>query len=144
MKKFILLIAAIFSLTLSPFIALPAYADCPDASTPQGQALQGVGQVGNCNSSGVDNFVRTIVNVISVVVGIAAIIVIIMSGFKYITSGGDSGKVSSAKNTLIYALIGIAIAALSQVIVRVVLTETNKSTLPVCAANQDPSKDNCR
>ena len=46
---------------------------------------------------------------------------IVYSGYNYITSGGDSGKVSSAKTTLIYALVGLLIAALAQIIVHFVI-----------------------
>jgi hypothetical protein len=46
---------------------------------------------------------------------------IIIGGFKYITSGGDSNNVSSAKNTILYAIIGLIIVALAQTIVRFIL-----------------------
>jgi hypothetical protein len=61
-----------------------------------------------------------IVNIFSVVVGIIAVIMIIVGGFRYITGGG-SGDVSGAKNTIIYALIGLVIVALAQVLVHFVL-----------------------
>lgn len=70
-----------------------------------------------------DKVVAQIVNVLSVIIGIIAVIAIILGGAKYITSGGDSGKVSSAKNTVIYALVGLIIVALAQVIVRFVLSK---------------------
>jgi hypothetical protein len=56
-------------------------------------------------------------------VGIIAVIMIIFAGFKYVTSGGDSGKISSAKNTLTYAVVGIVVAGVSQLIVRFVVTK---------------------
>ena len=46
---------------------------------------------------------------------------IIVGGFKYITSGGNDGNVSTAKNTILYAVIGLVIVALAQIIVRYVL-----------------------
>lgn len=70
-----------------------------------------------------DNIVAQIVNVLSLIIGIIAVIAIILGGAKYITSGGDSGKVSSAKNTVIYAIVGLIIVALAQVIVRFVLSK---------------------
>lgn len=70
------------------------------------------------------NVSKVVVNIMSAIVGIAAVIMIIISGLRYVTSAGDSGRVSSAKNGLIYALIGIAIAALAQVLVSVVLKAT--------------------
>ncbi len=53
---------------------------------------------------------------------------IIYGGFRYITSGGDSGRVGNAKNVLIYAVVGLIIVALAQIIVRFVLTQTSTLT----------------
>jgi hypothetical protein len=70
------------------------------------------------------NLISQIIEVFSVIVGIVAVIMIIWGGFKFITSGGDSGNVTSARNTILYALIGLVIVALAQIIVRFVLTKT--------------------
>ncbi len=43
---------------------------------------------------------------------------IIIGGFRYVTSGGDSNSVSGAKNTIIYALVGLIIVAVAQVLVQ--------------------------
>ena len=73
----------------------------------------------------VDSLIVTAMNILSIVVGIVAVIMIIVGGFKYITSNGDSGAVSSAKNTILYAIVGLVIVALAHVVVRFVLRETN-------------------
>ncbi|HEY5668312.1 MAG TPA: pilin [Candidatus Saccharimonadales bacterium] len=81
----------------------------------------------NCNSSvsagstGLNNVITDIVNIFSMIVGIVSVIMIIYGGFRYVTSGGDSGNVSSAKNTIIYAVIGLVVVALAQFIVQFVL-----------------------
>lgn len=75
-----------------------------------------------------DNIVTTIVNIFSIVVGIVAVIMIIVGGFRYITSGGDSNNVSGAKNTIIYAIIGLVIVALAQFIVKFVLNKLTQQT----------------
>jgi len=72
-------------------------------------------------SSNLNNVITDIVNIFSVVVGIVSVIMIIYGGFRYVTSGGDSGNVSSAKNTIIYAVIGLVVVALAQFIVQFVL-----------------------
>lgn len=81
-----------------------------------------------CDDSGVSSgadqiqrIVTTIVNIFSIIVGIVAVIMIIWGGFKYITSGGDSGNITSAKNTIIYAILGLVIVALAQFLVQFVL-----------------------
>ncbi len=86
----------------------------------------------SCSAGGDNNddlkaLAAKIVNLISLLVGIVAIIMIIYGGFRYITSGGDSGRVGNAKNTLIYAIIGLIIVALSQFIVHYVLTASTNA-----------------
>lgn len=80
---------------------------------------------GTSNEEGIAELARTIVNYLSIIVGVVAVIMIIVGGFRYITSGGDSGNVSTAKNTLIYAIVGLIIVALAQFIVRFVLGATS-------------------
>lgn len=69
----------------------------------------------------VNNIISTVINIFSLVVGVISVIMIIIGGFKYITSGGDSGNVTSAKNTILYAVIGLVVVALAQIIVRFVV-----------------------
>jgi hypothetical protein len=81
-------------------------------------------QAKNSNPEGrLNGLITSIINILSVIVGIVAVIMIIVGGFKFITSGGDSGKITSARQTVIYALIGLVIVALAQFIVRFVLSK---------------------
>ena len=84
---------------------------------------------GNAGKGSTNDSLKTlaskIVSIFSIVVGIIAVIMVIYGGFRYITSGGDSGKVGSAKNSLIYAIIGLVIVALAQFIVHYVLNTAN-------------------
>ena len=58
-------------------------------------------------------------------VGIVAVIMIIVGGFKYITSGGESSKVSGAQSTILYAVVGLVVVVLAQIIVHFVLNKTS-------------------
>lgn len=69
----------------------------------------------------VNNLVTSLISLLSWGIGVIAVFMIIVGGFKYITSGGDSAGVNAAKNTILYAIIGLVIVALSQVIVRFIL-----------------------
>jgi hypothetical protein len=75
----------------------------------------------------VNNLIRTIVNLLSAVVGIVAVIMIIFGGLRYITSGGNDTSVTGAKNTILYAIIGLIIVALAQVLVRFTLNKVTNS-----------------
>jgi hypothetical protein len=59
--------------------------------------------------------------IVSVVAGVVAVIVILLSGYRYITSGGDSQKAATAKNTLVGALVGLAVISLAQLIISTVV-----------------------
>lgn len=74
----------------------------------------------------VNKLITDVINLFSVVVGVVSVIMIIIGGFKYITSGGDSGNVSGAKNTIMYAIIGLVVVALSQLIVKFVLAKVGE------------------
>jgi ABC-type sugar transport system permease subunit len=144
-KSYALSIIAL--LTLLVPVAVPALAGAASSST-QGSAGtcsntasnvasganlaaggSSTGSVG-CDSSTVSNSsvgkaASHIVSLFSIIVGAVSIIMIIYGGFRYITSGGDSGRVGNAKNTLIYAIIGLVIVALAQLIVHFVLNQAS-------------------
>jgi cytochrome bd-type quinol oxidase subunit 2 len=86
----------------------------------------------NCDTADPDdtinNIITTVINIFSLIVGVVSVIMIIIGGLKYITSGGDSGNVTGAKNTILYAVIGLVIVALAQVIVRFVLGRVTDTT----------------
>lgn len=67
--------------------------------------------------------IKKIVDIFSVVVGAVAVVMIIIGGFRYIVSGGDSGNVTSAKNTILYAIVGLVIVAFAQIIVNFVINQ---------------------
>lgn len=85
----------------------------------------------NCSSSNVDTssikkLAARITNVFSIIVGAASVIMIIYGGFRYVISGGESGRVGAAKNSLIYAIVGLVIVALAQLIVHFVLNQSTQ------------------
>lgn len=72
--------------------------------------------------AGEDGVVMRVVKLLAFVVGIASVIMIILGGLKYVTSGGDANAISSAKNTILYALIGLGVFAVSEVIIVFVIS----------------------
>lgn len=72
---------------------------------------------------GPDGIITTVAQILVMLVGIIAVIMIIVSGFKYIVSAGDANAAKSAKDTLLYAVIGLVVAVFAQVIVSFVLKQ---------------------
>lgn len=60
-------------------------------------------------------------NTILLIVGLISVIMLVYGGLRYILSGGDSKKVTDAKNTILYAIIGLIISLLAFAIVNFVL-----------------------
>ncbi len=61
-------------------------------------------------------------NVLLFIIGAVAVIMIIIGGLRYTTSNGDSGQVTSAKNTILYGVIGLVVALLAYAIVNFVVS----------------------
>lgn len=131
--------ALLLMMTFSPALVL---ANCATPASTK-EAIQcgsdsGAGS-SNQNPSSLDTTVHDIINILSLVVGIAAIIMIIVSGLRYITSAGDAEKVKGAKRGLLYALVGLVIVALAQTIVHFVLTEATNPSNATTSSTQTGS-----
>lgn len=143
-KLLVFLQLSVITMAISVFVGTAGLSQAAALSLPQGasnfaastsalkqDACKGLNQVDNRQGCGTGSkafyrVIRTLVSLISYIVGIVAIVMIMVSGIKYMTSGGDAQKVGSAKNTLIYALIGLAVVALAQFLVQFVLTQANR------------------
>jgi hypothetical protein len=75
------------------------------------------------SATAVPKFIKTLVNVLLYVLGAVSVVVIIFAGIFYATSGGDTALVTKAKNTLLYAVVGLIVAIMAYAIVNFVLTQ---------------------
>ena len=121
----ITLLFAVFFAGLQPARAYDVF-DSSVCSTSEAKKQSAV-----CNSpnndpiSGDNGLIIKIANIISVIAGGAAVIIIIYGSIKFIVSAGDSAKVKSARDTVLYALIGIAVIVLSRTLVIFVVKKLN-------------------
>ncbi len=74
----------------------------------------------------VTDLANQVVNIFSLVVGIISVIMIIIAGLRYITSGGEAQNVTNAKNTILYAIVGLVVVIFAQTIVRFVITKLSE------------------
>ncbi len=106
-----LLIAALVVVSVIPYsnaLALPA---CGDSNT----------QICTANTNLLGGILKNVINVMLYLAGAIAVIMVVVGGIRYITSDGDPGAASKAKNTIIYALVGIVVASMSYAIVNFVI-----------------------
>ena len=127
MKKIILTIIATISV-LS--LTVPAVVMAQSANPAKDAVCQGVGLASGGNgcvdSHGgitVNSVIDTTINVLSFVVGVAAVIMIIINGLRFVTSSGDPAKVSSARDGILYAVVGLVVVLLSQTVVKFVVNK---------------------
>jgi hypothetical protein len=76
---------------------------------------------GGGSSPDLNTTIGKVVNLLSSLVGVLAVIMLIVGGFRYVTSGGNQENTKNARSTIIYALVGLVIVGLAQSIVRFVL-----------------------
>lgn len=95
----------------------PAALAAPADSIKQG--VTGIG--GEESQPKLEDGIKTIVNVLLFILGAIAVIMIIIGGIRYTTSNGDAGNIKSAKDTILYAVVGLVVAILAYAIVNFVI-----------------------
>lgn len=97
------------------------------ASTPKESVQDGVTAIGGDTdgrrAGAFTGTIERVINVLLFIIGAAAVIMIIIGGIRYVVSGGDQSAVTGAKNTIIYAVVGLVIAIMAYAIVNFVVTK---------------------
>ena len=121
MKKSIISIAimtcAVFGASVLSTASLPGSAS---AQVSEGINTATTSEMKGKSIDGKDGLIKTVVNVLLWAVGILSVIMIIFSGFRYITSAGDASKTKSAQSTLTYSVVGLIVAIMAYAIVNMV------------------------
>ena len=111
-------IISVTTLCLSP----AAYAEWSSAKDCIRQGADGVGSTGSSSSS-VSDIAATISNIMLFILGAVAVIMIIVGGIRYATSNGDQSAVKGAKDTILYAVVGLIVALVAYAIVNFVINQ---------------------
>lgn len=119
MKKILKYVLPVILILVGVFMMMP--------ETVSALTLQEGAEAARCdgcpaNLFGDTGVFKKVTNTILYIVGIIAVVMLIIGGIKYVVSGGDSKKVTDAKNTVLYAIIGLVIAFLAFAIVNFVIT----------------------
>lgn len=120
MKKTLSLAAVATAVNVAYFgTAIAADEGCNITGGAQSGAncAQGVGQ-----PTSLPNQIKSITNILLLAIGIISVIMIIIGGIRFAVSGGNESGVKAAKDTILYAVVGLVIALLSFAIVNYVLT----------------------
>lgn len=114
-------------MTISLIRVSNVLAEAPSGGISSGiQAARGEGQPSDLfGSSGI---FTTVVNVLLFIIGAVAVIMIIVGGFRYIISGGNANSVTAAKNTILYAVVGVVVALLAYAAIEFVVSSFSVNT----------------
>ena len=123
MKKMMVTLAALLAVPMIALATAPATVSAQVNLQGGVNSAQGEGAAGEISDPG--NLVKTIVNALLWLIGILSVIMLIWGGITYTTSAGDSNKVTSAKNTIMYAVIGLVVAIFAYAIVNFVVLKTS-------------------
>lgn len=88
------------------------------ANSPACQQAQNEGGANNNRVTGPKNIINVAANILALVTGVAAVIMIIIGGFTMVTSAGNSESVTAARRRIIGALVGLVVVALAWTIIR--------------------------
>lgn len=131
MKQYILTaVMAITAVLGLVAVAAPAYAGSPADQVNSGikaadanSGAKNCGPDDNKRACGLGDSIQTVINVLLFIIGVVSVIMIIIGGIRYTISNGDSGQITTAKNTIFYAVIGLVIALMAFAIVDFVVKQ---------------------
>lgn len=91
----------------------------------------------------IDSVLETALNLLSIIVAVISVIVIILGGLRFILAQGDSNSIASARNSVLYALVGLVIVAMAQIMVRFVIGRVDgaPASAPTAPALNGPGRN---
>ena len=126
MKKILLAFGVIYAFA-TPIVVTSNILDNQAHAEGAADLIQkGADSTGQKDSRSAGDLAKDFVNIVLFAVGILAVIMLIWGCIRYVLSGGDSGAVSSAKKTILYAVVGLIVAILAYAIVNFVITTIAK------------------
>jgi hypothetical protein len=108
-----------FAFAGAPVVSAESVFEEACKQTPDSAVCQGTTD----GETATNDFIQNLISLLLFAIGIISVIVIIVGGIRYTTSNGDSNKVTQAKNTILYAVIGLVVALLSYAIVTFVVNQ---------------------
>ena len=109
------------SWAIAPVVAAVGVDSLAVSLSIQGGANAAQGSDQPSDLFGAGGMFQTVSNVLLFIVGAVAVIMIVIGGLRYVISGGDQANVAAAKNTILYALVGVIVAILAYSVINFVI-----------------------
>jgi hypothetical protein len=110
-------------IALVALVGVAAFVPSDAGASSASQIQTGVNAVDSGGNDSLQTQIKTGVNVLLFVLGSIAVIMIIIGGIRYTTSNGEASQIKSAKDTIMYAVIGLVVAILAYSIVNFVVDQ---------------------
>ena len=129
MKKMILsvliVVCSVFGFSAISVASLPTNVSAQAANSvvKKGITTATTADMENKSIAGEGGLISILINFLLWTVGVLSVVMIIFSGFRYITSAGDAAKTKSAQTALTYSIVGLIVAVLAWVIVKMILRQ---------------------
>ena len=129
MKKMILsaliVVCSVFGFSAISVASLPTNVSAQAANSvvKKGIKTATTADMENKSIAGEGGLINILINFLLWTVGVLSVAMIIFSGFRYITSAGDAAKTKSAQTALTYSIVGLIVAVLAWVIVKMILRQ---------------------
>lgn len=115
-------LALAFAVVTAGVVAQPVAAQTPEQSACQGSGGTWNGATCTQGTRTVPGTIKNVGNILIFITGSIAVLMIIIGGLRYTLSGGDQGTINSAKNTIMYAVVGLVVSIAAYAIVNLVLS----------------------
>ncbi len=131
MKRFLVSLALVLGIAGSFILASPTQAAgvftgaCTDADAKSSAFCADQNKTAN-PVTGKNGILYKVTRIISIIAAITAVIMMIVGGFMYITSGGDAAKANTARHTILYAAVGLVVIGMAQGIIALIVNTVSK------------------
>lgn len=141
MKKILITFGLIITIVGSFITAAGIYENKAYADSAADLIKQGADSTGQQDSRSAGDIAKDVVNIMFFIVGVMAVIMIIWGGIRYVLSAGNSAALTSAKNTIMYAVIGLIVAILAYTIVNFVINTVSGNSGSSSSNSSNSSDD---
>ncbi len=141
MKKILITFGLIIAIVGSFITTAGIYENKAYADSAADLIKQGADSTGQQDSRSAGDIAKDVVNIMFFIVGVMAVIMIIWGGIRYVLSAGNSAALTSAKNTIMYAVIGLIVAILAYTIVNFVINTVSGNSGSSSSNSSNSSDD---
>ena len=141
MNKILITFGLIITIVGSFITAAGIYENKAYADSAADLIKQGADSTGQQDSRSAGDIAKDVVNIMFFIVGVMAVIMIIWGGIRYVLSAGNSAALTSAKNTIMYAVIGLIVAILAYTIVNFVINTVSGNSGSSSSNSSNSSDD---